>query len=233
MRNTKEFRRLQAVSRHPEYIKDYETLQVLEGWDVWRTLSREFVEKLPMGNKTLIEYREKFEALRREAKARREKTTILMAALMEKWRANPLPLPFHPAGIIDSFSYKDKPSILPHQKQNPSKTKTLTLDVILDKPKTELLREFKKLLETHQKDLPKKRDRKLKGDEFELYGIIEGRFFVYDLHHRDKIPFNEIARLVSGLSGNPAYGPELAKWVKRVKDAYRKGLKEIENIKYP
>lgn len=53
---------------------------------------------------------------------------------------------------------------------------------------------------------------------------------VYDMRRKEGLSFAEIARRLSGKTGNPTYSPELAAFLKRVKRAYTKAEEAISVV---
>lgn len=226
---TKEFERRMAISRHPKYIREYDKLQVIQGSGERQKIIGEFLEKLKehpkLSDKNLddlvTEHRKKLQDLPQKQKTMQgfEKDMI------QKWRANPLPVPYFPNGFIEPTSfYKDPPSVSEVKKINaipdPFKSGILFLQVDITQNQTKLVTEFKKLISVYLGKTPAKKNKRFHCDIF----------MVYDQKHREGLNFNQIARNASGISGHPSYNPELDKWLHRIKNAYKKAKEKINQV---
>jgi hypothetical protein len=66
--------------------------------------------------------------------------------------------------------------------------------------------------------------------ETRLKGTIYSPWEVYDLRHKDRLNFVQIARNLSGCKGNPTYNKNLMKAYKNVKRAYEKACVMINQV---
>jgi len=98
------------------------------------------------------------------------------------------------------------------------------LAVDVTKKNRSIIKELEKVLNRIEKDydIPKDttKDKDTKEDIWEIY----------DYKTKDRLSFNEIARMLSGKTGGPAYNEPLHNCLKRVKWAYHKAKKIINTV---
>jgi hypothetical protein len=89
----------------------------------------------------------------------------------------------------------------------------LTIEIDLKKKKKDIMDGVKQKVDLLSKPVLGKTGR-YKKHKFDLWEI-------YDMRHRSKLNFSQIARKLSGLKGNPAYNEKLDNALQRVKRAYK------------
>ncbi|TVM00176.1 MAG: hypothetical protein CV087_15360 [Candidatus Brocadia sp. WS118] len=100
----------------------------------------------------------------------------------------------------------------------------LTVEIDLTKKKTDIIGSVSKYVDTFSKSImnPLRMTRN-KRTEVDLWTV-------YDMRRKEGLNFTEIARRLSGKTGNPTYSPELAAFLKMVKRAYTKAEKAINTV---
>ena len=129
---------------------------------------------------------------------------------------------FHCSSAIHVFSSweKDWPGYMTEYRDG----RHVILAVDVTKKNRSIIKELEKVLNRIEKyyDIPKDttKDKDTKEDIWEIY----------DYKTKDRLSFNEIARMLSGKTGGPAYNEPLHNCLKRVKWAYHKAKKIINTV---
>jgi hypothetical protein len=240
-KKTKQFERLQAVSRHPQYMKEYEKLKELDGTFSGIALWEEFLEKYKSGKRKPVdvwgkdyqnfnlylegnaEYQKKLSAIHKKVEKKRSRKLEHEVAMLQKWKVQELPCLWFPDNIIESQRmYKDRPAIIElrnisKMSNDPKESGYVFLQLDLSRKRADIKNELMELLEIYPKP---KTDRFLKYD----------KWVVYDMHSRDGINYTRITRMLSGLSGNPSYNSDLANELRNVRTAYGKAEECIQQV---
>lgn len=132
-KKTKTFERLQAVSRHREYIEEYNKLKELDGEYPEINLGDIYKEKYKAGKRKPVnvlskdkdyqefqeylkkntEYQRKLRTIRKRVEKDRSKKTEHEIAMIIKWKVEDLPCLWFPDYIIEPQSqYPDKQQLL-------------------------------------------------------------------------------------------------------------------------
>ncbi|MDR4497387.1 MAG: hypothetical protein MRK02_05610 [Candidatus Scalindua sp.] len=245
-KKTKAFERLQAISRHPDYEKDYTKLRELDGTFPTIRLQDAYIEQCEKDGSTkeigdlLLneEYKKKVSEIEAKVKENELEVIKLRTNMMVKWGVKKLPCLYFPGGVIEpQRQYRDQPSVMlidspMREIPNPMKSGELYVKIDLSRNKKDILKDFTEIIKkasdgyarykkTENADFVKRRHK-------EHYSLKVDKFDIYDMYHRDRLSFSEIARRVSGYKGNINSDTRLIAVHRAVKRSYQKAESMIQ-----
>ena len=243
-KKTKTFERLCAVSRHPEYMKEYKILMKLDGTYPEIELEEEYIkqykankrmpvhilgkdyQKFKLYLKENAEYQKKLLNIRKRVEKNRLKKTEHEIAMIIKWKVEELPCLWFPDYIREPQSlYKDRPAVvglksIPVEITNPLESGYLYLQIDLSRERGLINNEIKELIGKYHK-ITKPRPRR-----DSKHGHTITPWEVYDMVHRYKIKLIDIARK---LFEKPEMNTDDADYTV-IRRAYEAAKSEIDNI---
>lgn len=208
-KKTKEFERLQAVSRNKEYMKEYKKLKELDGTYPEIALREEYVEKYKASKKNPVyvwgkdyqkfelylekneEYQEKLLGIQKGVEKNRTKIIEQEVVMIKKWNVEQLPCLWFPDYIIQpQVLYPEKPAVValrgvPAIITNPLESGKLYVQIDLSRKRELINKELKTLLDKYPKS------KNISCTEYDQWEI-------YDMKHRYGMSLSEIAREKSG-----------------------------------
>ncbi len=241
-KKSKTFERLQAVSRHREYMKEYKKLKELDGESLEIELLEIYKEKYKSGKRKPVyvmgkdyqkfqaylnkntEYQKKLLAIRKRVEKNLLKKTKHEDEMIKKWKVEELPRLWFPDYIIEPQSqYPDRPAVV-ELKSIPAKFKKgyLHLRVDLSRGKGLIIQEIREIVGKYLKTT------KHREIQDSIYGRPITPFEVYDMVHRgDKMRLIDIAREL--LSGNKKITSSDAAY-STISRAYKAAKSKIDNV---
>jgi len=215
----KAFDRIMAITRHPEYLKDWEELKRLRSIDnerahLWAEEMGERWGEYPPPRPIVGVYNDLFKSGYRDS---------YIDIVEEISDEDP---PFHvdwTSIVLEAHERRlNKKEAVSRPEKSAVTGKHLYLKVDLTAKKTALAKQFKAIIDSYKKFVIEKRGK----DKETIYSPWQ----IYDMRHRDGLNLSQIAQELSGIKGNPSYDDNLMAHYKCVKRSYDKAKEMIMEV---